>query len=375
MLDRVAASSEEQDAQPAEFNSEGSSTPSALAEADDDDAEEEAARLARHASRRLNRWSRTPEELARRSSLAVCEELEQRLTECHVFEADEEESDDEDWKDDDDDDEHDDVRSRGSASPDIGETEADTSPTAPPPRLASIPQGRAERESRRRRTAQPLVPLEKSGFMQKKTGAFSGLKKRYFVLQSGTLLWYKSPKDRAPTGYVHLSACKLAEAGTSKEGCACFSVKARAARRLPRRRRRRRRRPPPPHASLPPSPGSRRPRSTCSTPTTSPSEPRGCARSRTTQSCRELRGSTAATATRRRWRRRRQSRPSGGRRPPRGLVHVTSTWKTRRTTTTMRRTLPPRAAAAAAVGTLRRRSAACWRACGCERRSGCSGVR
>ena len=51
------------------------------------------------------------------------------------------------------------------------------------------------------------VPRDTSGFLMKKSGAFSGTKKRYFVLNGGTLLWYKSEKDSSPTGYVHLSEC------------------------------------------------------------------------------------------------------------------------------------------------------------------------
>lgn len=50
-------------------------------------------------------------------------------------------------------------------------------------------------------------PRDTSGFLMKKSGAFSGTKKRFFVLNGGTLLWYKSETDKSPTGYLHLSEC------------------------------------------------------------------------------------------------------------------------------------------------------------------------
>ena len=39
--------------------------------------------------------------------------------------------------------------------------------------------------------------MELSGFLLKKSGVFSGQRKRYFVLKEGTLLWYKSERTDA----------------------------------------------------------------------------------------------------------------------------------------------------------------------------------
>ena len=50
-------------------------------------------------------------------------------------------------------------------------------------------------------------PLDIDGFLLKKSGGFSGTKRRYFVLKGGTLLWYKSEKDGSAAGYVHLADC------------------------------------------------------------------------------------------------------------------------------------------------------------------------
>ena len=59
---------------------------------------------------------------------------------------------------------------------------------------------------------EPKEATERSGFMQKKSGTLSGFKRRYFVLPpSGTLLWYKSEKDKAPTGFVHLADAEIVE--------------------------------------------------------------------------------------------------------------------------------------------------------------------
>lgn len=45
----------------------------------------------------------------------------------------------------------------------------------------------------------PPEAAERSGFMQKKSGVLSGFKRRYFVLPPhGTLLWFKSEKDKNP---------------------------------------------------------------------------------------------------------------------------------------------------------------------------------
>ena len=52
-------------------------------------------------------------------------------------------------------------------------------------------------------------PLELSGFLVKKSGAFSGLKRRFFVLSGGTLLWYKSEKDACPAGFCHLADARI----------------------------------------------------------------------------------------------------------------------------------------------------------------------
>jgi hypothetical protein len=50
-------------------------------------------------------------------------------------------------------------------------------------------------------------PLDIDGFLLKKSGAFSGTKRRYFVLKGGTLLWYKSEKDGTAAGFLHLADC------------------------------------------------------------------------------------------------------------------------------------------------------------------------
>eukprot|EP00966_Prymnesium_polylepis_P311189 7189550-Prymnesium_polylepis.1 len=54
--------------------------------------------------------------------------------------------------------------------------------------------------------------VERRGFLTKKAGAFSGTRKRWFVLQQGTLMWYKAREEEAsgvPQGYVHLRTCKI----------------------------------------------------------------------------------------------------------------------------------------------------------------------
>ena len=47
-------------------------------------------------------------------------------------------------------------------------------------------------------------PIELSGFLHKRSGVFSALNRRFFVLNEGTLLWYKSEHDATPAGYCHL---------------------------------------------------------------------------------------------------------------------------------------------------------------------------
>ena len=56
-----------------------------------------------------------------------------------------------------------------------------------------------------------IGPMELSGFLLKKSGVFSGQRKRYFVLKEGTLLWYKSERDRTPAGFCHLCDCASIE--------------------------------------------------------------------------------------------------------------------------------------------------------------------
>lgn len=65
--------------------------------------------------------------------------------------------------------------------------------------------------------------LSHSGFLSKKTGAFSGHKRRFFVLQQGTLLWYKSEKDSRATGFVHLRDCQISTAAASNMKAATFT--------------------------------------------------------------------------------------------------------------------------------------------------------
>ena len=108
------------------------------------------------------RWSRDPNELRK----TEFDDLERRITESHVLEFEDEDPED------------------GAC---LG---------APPGRLPSVA---------------PNVPREMSGFLLKKSGAFSGNKRRFFILQSGTLLWYKSEKDENPAGYCHLRDTKLTE--------------------------------------------------------------------------------------------------------------------------------------------------------------------
>ena len=60
-------------------------------------------------------------------------------------------------------------------------------------------------------------PRDTSGFLLKKSGAFSGTKRRFFVLAGGTLLWYKSESDRSPAGYLHLAeAFAISEASAAR---------------------------------------------------------------------------------------------------------------------------------------------------------------
>lgn len=61
--------------------------------------------------------------------------------------------------------------------------------------------------------------LERSGFLHKKSGALSGLRRRYFHLPPcGTLLWYKSEKDKEPTGFCHLASVTIVEHGAAGAG-------------------------------------------------------------------------------------------------------------------------------------------------------------
>jgi len=59
--------------------------------------------------------------------------------------------------------------------------------------------------------AEVATPREMSGFMYKKSGAFSANKRRFFVLQAGTLFWYKTEKDDSPAGCCHLRDVQLIE--------------------------------------------------------------------------------------------------------------------------------------------------------------------
>ena len=56
------------------------------------------------------------------------------------------------------------------------------------------------------------APLERSGFMVKKSGAHSGYRRRFFVLPPcGTLLWFKTEKDKDPAGFCHLHDVTIVE--------------------------------------------------------------------------------------------------------------------------------------------------------------------
>ncbi|KAL1511686.1 hypothetical protein AB1Y20_004976 [Prymnesium parvum] len=50
---------------------------------------------------------------------------------------------------------------------------------------------------------------ERSGFLSKKSGVLSGLRRRFFVLREGTLLWFRTERDETPLGYAHLNACVI----------------------------------------------------------------------------------------------------------------------------------------------------------------------
>ena len=56
---------------------------------------------------------------------------------------------------------------------------------------------------------------EMSGFLNKRSHAFSGSKRRFFLLQSGTLLWYKSENDPNPCGFCHLADCHIVDEFTA----------------------------------------------------------------------------------------------------------------------------------------------------------------
>ena len=53
------------------------------------------------------------------------------------------------------------------------------------------------------------VPLERSGFLIKKSGMLSGLHRRFFMLQYGTLFWYRSETDDEPAGLCNLRDVRI----------------------------------------------------------------------------------------------------------------------------------------------------------------------
>ena len=58
-------------------------------------------------------------------------------------------------------------------------------------------------------TLAPVAAVEKKGYLTKKSGVLSGNRKRWFVLEQGSLTWYKTEKDAKPQGHVHLGPCKI----------------------------------------------------------------------------------------------------------------------------------------------------------------------
>jgi len=52
-------------------------------------------------------------------------------------------------------------------------------------------------------------PPDRSGFLVKKSGAFSGHRKRFFLLRAGTLAWYKEEQESVPLGAERLNGCKI----------------------------------------------------------------------------------------------------------------------------------------------------------------------
>lgn len=78
-------------------------------------------------------------------------------------------------------------------------------------------------------SAATIEATERSGFLVKKSGAFSGHRRRFFVLREGTLLWYLQPTDARPQGFVHLVLCAIldgAELPSRRHGYS-FTIRAR----------------------------------------------------------------------------------------------------------------------------------------------------
>ena len=48
------------------------------------------------------------------------------------------------------------------------------------------------------------------------TRASDSLRRRFFVLREGTLLWFKSEADELPLGYLHLNQCAILEPDSSR---------------------------------------------------------------------------------------------------------------------------------------------------------------
>ena len=68
-------------------------------------------------------------------------------------------------------------------------------------------------------------PMERSGFLLKRSGVFSQLNRRFFVLKEGTLLWYKTERDAAPAGFCHLCEARSITQHPQPQGERAGSVK------------------------------------------------------------------------------------------------------------------------------------------------------
>jgi len=71
---------------------------------------------------------------------------------------------------------------------------------------------------------QSLLPADKDGFLTKQGGSIKTWKRRYFILKSKSLYYYKTPKDAVITGRIDLEPNSIVREETKKAKPGMFSV-------------------------------------------------------------------------------------------------------------------------------------------------------